>query len=220
MKKQYPYVLAVALVGVLVGSLFLTGMLPGNTSGTSAVPSADHSFTSGMPLDIKYASNDREKGFDALGANYLYVDENFIDDENHCEFCISVQYDPGPLGKAFYGFRDNSPVDLSDARTLTFLARGENGGETLKVYAIGKRGITSSEPEGTFKDIKFAFVKELTLDREWVEYEVNVTGFDMSKVSHPFAFEIMKGKGSERQTAYLDLILFDSKSSQYATYLN
>ena len=192
----------------------------------NADPAVDHFREAEMPLDIKSSFTDREKGFEALGSNYLYVDENFIDDENHCEFCILAEYKPGTIGKATYGFRSNSPVDLSNATTLTFLARGENGGEIITVYAVGKKDTKASPnsnlPEDShgLRSVVFSYEKELTLTKEWIEYEVSLADFDLAEVTHPFAFAMESGNEGETQLAYLDLIYLDNNKSKYAMRLN
>lgn len=217
--------LIAAAIGIILSALFLSGGLAVNPE-TSAVQAVDHFSESEMPLDIKSSFTDREKGFEALGSNYLYVDENFVDDENHCEFCIFAEYNPGTLGKATYAFKSNSPVDLSNATTLTFLTRGENGGEIVTVYAVGMKDIKTSPnsnlPEDShgLRSVVFSYEKELTLTKGWIEYEVSLADFDLAEVTHPFAFTVQKGTDGETQIVYLDLIYFDTKKSEYAKQLN
>jgi hypothetical protein len=223
--KRYPVVLIAAAIGIVLGALVLTGGLFVNPQ-TSAVPAVDHFSDSEMPVDVKFSFTDREKGLEALGSNYLYVDENLVDDENHCEFCIFAEYNPGSLGKATYAFRSNSPVDLSNATTLTFLARGENGGEIITVYAVGRKVTQTSPSNDAIEDdhglrsVVFSYEKELTLTKGWIEYEVSLADLDLDEVTHPFAFSMRKGTDGETQIAYLDLIYFDNKTSEYALRLN
>lgn len=228
MKKQYPLALAVAFAGVLIGSLVLTGNFPGIAGQTNASPTVDHSADSAMPLDVKYSTKERERGLDAIGSHYFSVDENFIDDENHCEFCIFAQYKPGAFGRAVYAFENKTPVDLSDAKTLRFLARGETGGETIKIYAAGKKVDAEADFQGegtdSFDDgleaVEFGFSRQLRLDTEWVKYEINLGGLDLSEISHPFAFEMNKDDEVADQIVYLDLIYYDTETSDFVTRLN
>ena len=223
--KHYSFILAAAFAGVLVGSLFIAGVLPGNLQ-SNAAPAVDHVSLSEMPLDVKYVFKDREKGFEALGSNYLYVDEEFVDDENHCEFCIFAQYDAGTVGKATFAFKDTTtPVGLRNSTTLTFLVRGENGNETVTILAIGNKAVantsmSSADTEHGLRGVNFAFEKQLTLTKDWRKYEIDLAGFDLSSVTHPFAFQLQKSNGEETQIVYLDLIFFDNEKSAYATRLN
>jgi hypothetical protein len=224
-KKQYPLALAVAAAGVLIGSLFLTGNFLGTAGQSSGSPSTDHSPDSNMPLDVKYVSKDRERGLDAIGSHYLYIDENFVDDENHCEFCIFAQYKPGTFGRAVYAFENKSPMDLSEAKTLRFLARGELGGETIKIYSAGRKASTASDSDQSsiddgLKGVEFGFSRQLTLSTEWVKYEIDLAGLDLSEISHSFAFEMIKDDRIADQIVYLDLIYYDTEKSDFATALN
>lgn len=229
MKKHYPLALAVASAGVLIGSLLLTGNFPGIAGQTNSPTTNDHSADFAMPLDVKYSAKDRERGLDAIGSYYFNVDESFIDDENHCEFCIFAQYTPGAFGRATYAFENKTPMDLSDAKTLRFLARGETGGETIKIYAAGKRLAVTSDFDGEnlasgfddgLKGVEFQFSKQLTMSTEWVKYEIDLAGLDLSEISHPFAFQMNKDDEIAEQIVYLDLIYYDTEKSDFVTRLN
>jgi hypothetical protein len=230
-KKQYPIALLAAFAGILIGSLFLTGGFPGS-SGQINGPKPVHTPTTSMPMDAKYAFAEREKAFDAIGTHYLQVDENYVDEEVHCEDCIYAEYQPGPHKRALYAFESKEPSDLRGARFLSFIARGDVGGEVLNVYVAGKRvplsddmdsvaGGTELGPgnEGPLRGVEFAFEKQLLLQNDWSKYEIDLSGFDLSKVTHAFAFEIISAD-DKNQLVYLDFIYFDAQESEYSIPLN
>ena len=231
MKRQYPVVLLVAFAGTLTGSLFLTGYFPGSSGQINEASSAPHPSAFSMPIDIKYAFTEREKAFDAIGSYYLQVDENYVDEEIHCEDCIYAEYQPGPHGRAVYAFESNKVTDLRDARFLSFIARGDVGGEVIKVHVAGSKvplsnevhsdgAETGSGNDGVLGGVAFAFEKQLVLQDDWSKYEVDLSGLDLSKVTHAFAFEIISGGGSQSQLVYMDFIYFDAQESEYSIALN
>ena len=230
MKKQYPIVLLVAFAGILVGSLFLTGNFPGSSGQINEAGSVLHPSAFSMPMDIKYAFTEREKAFDAIGSHYLKVDENYIDEEIHCEDCIYVEYQPGSHGRAVYAFEGSEAVDLRDAKFLSFVARGYAGGEVIKVYVAGSKvpliddvdsdGIGAGSGNEVLGGVDFAFEKQLILQDDWSKYEIDLSGFDLSKVTHAFAFEIFPGEEDQSQLVYLDFIYYDGQKSEYSIPLN
>lgn len=204
-----------AIGGVLAGSLIIAGIFAENFEGLQHGPNAD---ASRMPLDVTEAFTSRQRGGDALGGPiYVQVDEGFVDDDNHCEFCIALEYKPGPQGKALIAFTSVNPVDIGDAKKLTFAARGQEGGETLSIYVAGTKeksssGMDEAGPSGLehsgLKGIKFSATDTITLGKAWQVYKLDLQGTGLSEVTHGFAFEVLKGKGNERQVVYLDSIIF------------
>jgi hypothetical protein len=182
-----------------------------------------------MPIDTKYAFSEREKAFDAIGSHYLQVDENYVDEEIHCEDCIYAEYQPGPHGRALYAFEGKEANDLSGAKFLSFIARGYAGGEVINVYVAGKKVPLSSDinsvgggsgDEGALRGVDFAFEKQLVLHDDWSKYEIDLSGFDLAKVTHAFAFEIISGETNQSQLIYLDFIYYDAQDSEYSIPLN
>src|SRR5688572_29387422 len=72
------------------------------------------------------------------GSRFSKVDEDFVDPENHCEFCTRVEYTPGPRGQAGFSYEDMSGLDLSNARSVKLWAMGEEGNEEVKFKVAGK----------------------------------------------------------------------------------
>jgi hypothetical protein len=211
-----PIALFIAIAGVLAGSLIIAGIL--STEYIQELQFGSNADASGMPLDVAEVFTSRQRGGDALGGSiYLRVDEGFVDDDNHCEFCIAMEYRPGPQGKALVSFTNVNPIDLSRAKILTFAARGEEGGETLNIYVAGSKARGSpidkdaTESSGEAKGIKgvnFSSSDTITLGKSWQVYQVELNDAERSEVTHGFAFEVVKAKGNERQVVYLDSIIY------------
>ena len=211
-----PIALFVAIAGVLAGSLIIAGIL--STEYIQELQFGSDADASGMPLDVAEVFTSRQRSGDALGGPiYLRIDEGFVDDDNHCEFCIAMEYRPGPQGKALVAFTNVNPIDLSMAKILTFAARGEEGGETLNIYVAGSKAKESPVdkdargPSGEAKGIKgvnFSSSDTITLGKSWQVYQVELNDIERSEVTHGFAFEVVKAKGNERQVVYLDSIIY------------
>jgi len=195
--------------GVVAGSLVLAGVFsPLDASRRidqwplhADAPAAG---ATQMPLSVIEVFKYREKGGDAIGgSSYFRMDEEFVDAENHCDFCMAVEYTPGPNGRAFVALWNSEPLDLYGADKLVFSARGENGGERLVTFAAGGGDGPLGE-EGRI----FSASKVLTLTAEWQRYEIDLESADLSRVTHAFAFEILEGNEGEKQVAYIDSIYF------------
>jgi hypothetical protein len=209
------FALIVAIAGVLGGSVIIAGIFSQNFGGLKHDLNADAAH---MPLDVTETFTSRQRGADALGGSiYVQVDEEFVDDDSHCEFCIAIEYKPGPQGKALIAFTRQDPIDIGDAKKLSFAARGQEGGESINIYAAGAKeksspgkeeaGLSSPEHDGV-RGIKFSATGTITLGKSWQVYELYLPDTGLSEITHGFAFEVLKGKGDERQVVYLDSIIF------------
>jgi hypothetical protein len=214
-------ILILAAAGVVAGSLVLASVFsPLDASKQDQSPPHADAPVAGstqMPLLVKDVFKYRERGGDAIGgSSYFRMDEEFVDSENHCDFCIAMEYTPGPSGRAIVALWNSEPLDLGSAKKLVFSARGENGDERLVTYAAGSdfggrlaEGDNSTSPENSgLDDVRFSASKDLTLTTQWQTYEIDLEGADLSQVTHAFAFEILEGNGDEKQVAYIDSIYF------------
>jgi hypothetical protein len=118
-----------------------------------------------------------------------------------CEKCQFTVYKPiisqsAPLtNRPVIAYTSTSPLDLSGAKRIVFFAKGELGGESIKVLAIGKppTSVPTSPPTG----FRFgAMSGDIVLTNNWKRYELNVDGLDLTNVSSPFALVISKQRGS------------------------
>ncbi|MCG3206214.1 MAG: hypothetical protein KCHDKBKB_02947 [Elusimicrobia bacterium] len=89
--------------------------------------------------------------------------------------------------------------DLSSYAKLTFMARGEQGGEVVDKFFIG--GITGQTEEG---DSDEASISPVTLTKEWKKYEVSLKGLDMSHIIGGFGFAANADANPDGFIMYLD----------------
>ena len=214
--------MALALYAAIAGGVAGVLILGGAFGDGLFEDSADISKASAarMPLDVVEVFKERQRGGDAAGGSaYFNMDEYFVDDENHCETCIALEYKTGPKGKALVAFASGMPVDLSEADRLTFWARGENGGEVLRIYAAGEKASAVAaasvgekiQEVAAVKGVAFATFTDVTLATDWQKFEVDLEGHAISKISHGVAIEVLDN-GSEKQIAYLSSILYESSN--------
>jgi hypothetical protein len=92
-------------------------------------------------------------------------------------------------------------VDLTGYTKLTFYAKGEGRIDTFKVG-----GISGMEYEGDTVDKS---IGNIELTQEWKEYEIDLTGEDLSTIIGPFAFSISADANENNVFLYLDEIYFE-----------
>jgi hypothetical protein len=91
--------------------------------------------------------------------------------------------------------------DLSGARKLTFWARGAKGGETVS-FSFG----VLADPK-PFPDTAKASLEAITLTAEWQQFEIPVTGKDLTRIKTGF---IWTAAGSGSPTVfYLDSVRWE-----------
>lgn len=91
--------------------------------------------------------------------------------------------------------------DLSAYSKLTFMAKGEQGGELIDKFFIG--GITGQTEEG---DSDEANVSPVTLTKEWKKYEIPLKGLDLSHIIGGFGFAANADSNPDGFVLYLDEI--------------
>lgn len=89
--------------------------------------------------------------------------------------------------------------DLSAYSKLTFMGKGEQGGEVVDKFFIG--GITGQTEEG---DSDEASLSPVTLTKEWKKYEISLKGLDMSHIIGGFGFAANADANPNGFTVYLD----------------
>jgi hypothetical protein len=126
--------------------------------------------------------------------------------------CIKVSYN----GKASQGNRwagvywqepqgnwgsiKGAGYNLTGAKKLKFLARGDKGGEQVE-FKCG--GIAGDFPD------TFRAETNVTLDKEWKEFVIDLKGRDLSQVIGGFVFALNADKNPEGATFYLDEIRYE-----------
>ncbi|HEV8405076.1 MAG TPA: PKD domain-containing protein [Nitrososphaera sp.] len=221
-----PSVLALSLAAVLASSLLLIGPF----SIDNILPAKNNNYTQGaeavvLPLVVRDHFTAMEMAGDAeADSRFMTVNENFVDPENHCEFCTRVEYRPGPQGQAGFSYQDLKGLDLSGAKNVRFWVMGEEGGEKIKFKVAGKGidklqdklgKLTDKLTKSIFKSERFALTtEEVTLDDDWKKYEVDLSGIDLKGITHPFAFELFKGNSAQKQVVYIKGVVYDEKPAE------
>jgi len=83
-----------------------------------------------------------------------------------------------PMG--WYRPEEERRFDLSQAKRMTFWARGENGNEKIKVQV----GIISEE----FPDSAMKISEVLTLSKDWQKFTLDLSDADLSCISNIFCW--------------------------------
>lgn len=205
---QITGVSAISIIGVL---LFLLPVL-----GIIDTPFEDNqlhevSALSG-PLEIDHLYSFDERAGDALlPFSFLSVHDSFIDTERDCEFCIRVEYFPGPEGVAGIAFRSDKGLDLGTATKVTFYAMGLDGGEVVKFKAAGKKVDKKGVPDAEiFNNVNFdKTTEDVTLTKNWKKLEIDVSKEDLSGITHPFGLEISKEKNKPGSVVFLKGVKYE-----------
>jgi hypothetical protein len=128
--------------------------------------------------------------------------------------CLEITWKPTPGGEEWAGIYWQSPkdnwgdekgLDLSgyNIKKLTFMARGDKGGEK-SIFKFG--GIS-----GTYSDsVRPAIELPVTLSREWKEYSIDLTGKDLSNVIGGFCWVVNNTQCPKGCTIFVDKIGFSS----------
>ena len=201
---------------MLVGPFSLNNMLPARHE-----EHAQKAEAAILPLMIRDRFTAKQMAGDAVsGSQFLKINEEFLDPENHCEFCTRVEYVPGPEGVAGFSYEDLIGLDLSGAKRASFWVMGEEGGEKIKFKLAGKSldkiedkpgKLKSKLTKSIFKSERFALTtEEVTLGDDWKKYEVDLSDVDLEEITHPFAFELSKN-GVEKQVLYIKGVIYDDE---------
>jgi hypothetical protein len=96
----------------------------------------------------------------------------------------------------------NGGYNLTGMRRVTFWARGARGGEKVAEFKVG--GIRGQKP-----DTGLATVGPVVLTPEWKQYEINLSGVDLGKLSGGFAWSASAFDNPGGITFYIDEIRFE-----------
>lgn len=169
------------------------------------------------PFNVYTERNARTNHYTPSGWMGDYSDLSYNDTwrENVHSGTASIQiiYKPGvSQGARWAGIYWQTPAnnwgekkggyDLTGATKLTFWARGENGGERIEEFKIG--GIS-----GTYPDSDIAFIGPVVLTKEWKQYEIDLTGKDLSYISGGFCWTTNIDVNPDGCTFYLDDIKYE-----------
>jgi len=101
-------------------------------------------------------------------------------------------------------------IDLTGTHSLTFMARGENGGERVEFYTCGfgrdEWGHSLVKYPDTARKQSLGYV---TLTKDWKEYTIDLRGKDMSSIACGFGFVVSAWNSPFGENVfYLDEIRF------------
>lgn len=168
-----------------------------------------------MPMQaLDYTLLDIERDGDAAaGPLVVKVDPGFVDE--HCEYCFRINYSPSLAGKAGIAWKTGQPLDVQGAQRMVFWARGEYGGEQIRVMILGKPNGTSTSivDENLYDQLQFVSTSEtITLKSRFQVYQVevpNVAADNFDDITHPVAIEMDSGSGIRTVAVYLKGFYFD-----------
>jgi len=222
-------VLAVALgfIIVLNGSIGQSMMAFLGTSAASTdnydphvgahTPKFLYAEASTMPMQtLDYALLELETDGDASsGAPVVRVIPDWV--AAHCESCFRIEYYPYIVGKAGFAWIPAQPLDVQGAQRMTFWAKGEFGGEQIRVMILGKENqpAINTNDEILFTDVDFASRSEsITLTSNFSPYQLEVPAVDpenYNDITHLVAIEVDKGDGKNAVTVYVKGFYFDAE---------
>ncbi len=159
--------------------------------------SANHFIPSGYMGDygdIKYDGSSKEDAY--LGDTCIKIIYNGKTAQGARWAGIFWQNPANNWGGVDAGF------DLSLATSLTFWARGANGGERIEEFKVG--GLM-----GEYSDSDSASIGPVILNKEWTQYTIDLKGKDMSYIIGGFAWSTNVDNNPEGATFYLDEIKFE-----------
>lgn len=127
-------------------------------------------------------------------------------------YCIRVDYTIGPKGWAGI-YWQNEPDnwckepgnDMSDNGydSITFVARGKNGGEMVEFKAGGIKDC------GKYKDSFEVTLGEIILTEDWTEYSISLEGENLKSVIGGFCWVASGHSNPKGLTFYIDDIFYE-----------
>ena len=170
-----------------------------------------------QPFDVYSDKNARANHFAPSGwmgdYNDLGYNDNCVEGPHSGTSCIKIVYRPDvSQGARWVGLYWQSPpnnwgekkggFDLTGATKLTFWIKGEKGGERVEEVKMG--GIS-----GTYPDSDTASTGPIILTKDWKQYEIDLTGKDLSYVSGGFCWSTNLDVNPDGCTFYLDDIRYE-----------
>lgn len=143
----------------------------------------------------------------------IKIDDRYMTNAHSGTTCIRIEYIPRrSQGAGWMGIYWQNPAnnwgskksgfDLTGAKKLTFWARGEKGSEIISEFKVG--GIT-----GEFSDSDSAGIGPAMLSTDWKEYEIDLTGKDLSHIIGGFCLSANADDNPDGFVIYLDDIKYE-----------
>ncbi len=137
-------------------------------------------------------------------------------------FLNGVLRPPDMAPRPDFGKEPGAGVDLRGATRLTFLARGERGGERVEFFCLGVgRDPATGRPVAPNPDSdRKASTGWVTLSRDWRAYSIPLAGTDLGYVVGGFGWVTnARANGSRSITFYLDEIRYDKPRLEEPRFL-
>lgn len=142
----------------------------------------------------------------------ISIDDNCRITPHGGKTCMKITYSAkGSQGAGWMGIYWLNPAnnwgsqmggfDLTGYKKLEFWAKGEKGGEVISEFKVG--GIT-----GTYPDSDSTSIGPITLTKDWVKYEIDLKGLDLSYISGGFEVSASLKDNPEGFVIYLDDMKF------------
>lgn len=142
-------------------------------------------------------------GDGTLGNKYIKYQITPAQIDSQQSVAIKISYQPGPKGFAgiYWQFPDGNwgqqkGRNLAGAHAITFIAKGENGGEIVEFKSGGM--------SGRYPDSYQVSLGNVTLKREWSRYRIDLSNADLSNVIGAFAWIVAADENGNRNvTTYI-----------------
>ena len=165
-------------------------------------------------VDVSHFYKSRVREGEASDVRSFLVYENYVDDDNNCNFCTRFEYSPGDTGVAGFAYMDEKGFDLTNAKRVTFYVTGMSGDAEIKFMVAGKDSNTNMSNSGLFKNQKFAkTTQSFSLSKLKRDIQVDVSNTDLKDITYPFAFELTKGKDPGKIVFYLNMVEIDTQNA-------
>jgi hypothetical protein len=184
-------VIGTILVAIIaaIGGYFSNRTSAARPDETTAAAQTPHtpqpSLTYPFPLDSKFFPSGW-MGDGRQGTKYLVLTFVSADVNGENRIVNRIDYSPGPDGWAgvYWQYPNGNwgthpGMSLAGASAISFLARGENGGEVVEFKSGGIQGAHSDSYERS--------LGKVSLERSWTAYQIPLAGQDLSNVIGAFA---------------------------------
>jgi hypothetical protein len=121
---------------------------------------------------------------------------------------------------ANFGTVPNAGIDLTGATTLTFWARGENGGEQIEFFMAGVGHPPSPQPYPDSSPRRPSTGTRTTLTTSWQQYSIDLTGMDLSYILGGFGWVADAAHNPSGAVFYLDDIVYALSPARREQRLN
>lgn len=165
-----------------------------------------------LPADLISVYKNNEKYYDNLDGGYLYVHDNIVDTRRNCEFCTSIDYQPGvSTNNLDLSWAADKNFNISGAKKVTFYVMGDEGGEVVKFKAAGKK-IDKVTAGKASKELDFGIVSQpVKLDKGWKKMELDLTKANLNGVTNPFGIGIEKADNKGPVRIFVKAMILDDE---------